>query len=441
MRAAIGSSWTATAALTAALLALAAPVSALEIVLHDVAGDRVERQRRYARGEVPLAGTPDLGKLDDRLKERGLSKGRAIFVRIFKVESELELWMQNATGTFTLLATYPICHWTGTIGPKLKEGDKQSPEGFYTVGLPQTRLVGRWRRAFNLGFPNTHDQLLSRTGSYILVHGGCSSVGCFAMTDQVQAEIFELADAALTSGQKRFHVQIFPFRMSDANMARFADHEWAHTWADLKPAYDSFERTHVPPAIALCGPRYKVADGLPWETGSQEHRLLGLKVPPNDGRRVDLASVTGVDGKWLEPQCRFDDESARAQAGQRAESDKALDRELPLPTVSGGAGGSVETTATLSTAAGSASLASSIAAPRSAKTVERSEPPEPAETHSKTRKASAPARTETASRSSRSRTAGEAGKSNETTIDSQRPPGGFGNATFRDRSRMDEPGG
>ncbi len=290
-------------------LTAALPVQALEVVLHDVAPDRVERQRRFARGELPLPGTPDLSDLDARLKDKGLAKGRAIYVRLFKAESELELWLQNDGGTFSKLATYPICHWTGSIGPKLKEGDKQSPEGFYSVGIPQTRLVGRWRRAFNLGFPNQHDQLLSRTGSYILVHGGCSSVGCFAMTDQVQNEIYGLATAALKGGQARFQVHIFPFRMTEDNMARFADHDWAHSWADLKPAYDSFERTRVPPMVALCGVRYKVADGLPGETGGVDRRMPVLKPVIGPGR--DASAVLTSDGRRQEPPCQFEDEAKR----------------------------------------------------------------------------------------------------------------------------------
>lgn len=298
----------------AASFSLPGRVLALEVVLHDVASDRVERQRAYSRGHVPLAGSPDLSKLTERLSERGLAKGRAIYIRVFKEESELELWMQNGGGSFTLLATYPICHWTGTLGPKLREGDKQSPEGFYSVGAPQTRLVGRWRRAFNLGFPNLHDQLLSRTGSYILIHGGCSSVGCFAMTDQVQEEIYALAHAALEEGQGRFQVHVFPFRMTEENLARRADHEWAHTWADLKPAYDSFERTRVPPRVVLCGVRYKVADGLPGETGGTEARLPVLRPTANSAGIDDPTAVVDISGTWSPPSCVLEDEDRRKAA-------------------------------------------------------------------------------------------------------------------------------
>lgn len=258
----VGSLWAA-----AALALLVPSARAIEIeLLGDVAPDRVERQRAYARGAVPFPGTPDLSSLDQRLAAKGLARGNAIFVRVFKASSELEVWMQKGD-TFTLLDTYPICHWTGTLGPKLKEGDKQSPEGFYSVASPQMRLFGRWPQAFNLGFPNAYDRANRRTGSHILVHGGCSSTGCFAMTELVQTEIRALAEAALAAGQARFHVHIFPFRMTEEAMAAHAFHLWSDFWRDLKVGYDSFERTRVPPRVGVCGTQYHITDGEPGQTG------------------------------------------------------------------------------------------------------------------------------------------------------------------------------
>ena len=261
--------WGKAAAMTALLSLFACPPAlAIDVELNDVAADRVERQRAYTRGQLPLPSTPDLERLDGRLAVKGLAKGREIFIRIFKASSELEIWMQRETDkAFVLLDTYPICHWTGTLGPKLREGDRQSPEGFYSVSNRQMRLIGRWQKAFNIGYPNTHDQLNKRTGSFILVHGGCSSVGCFAMTEQVQEEIFLLAKAAVTSGQEKFHVQIFPFRMTDEAMAVHAGHAWAGFWRELKAGFDSFERTHLPPKIAICEQRYHVTDGEPGDIG------------------------------------------------------------------------------------------------------------------------------------------------------------------------------
>ncbi len=249
-----------------ALAAVTCPASALVIELKDAGADRVERQRAWTRGELPLPGTPDPATRDARLAGKGLAEGGAIFIRIFKAESELEVWMRKGNG-FVLFETYPICHWTGKLGPKIREGDKQSPEGFYSITARQTRHRGRWRKAFNLGFPNALDQRLQRTGSYILLHGGCSSTGCFAMTDSVLDEIYGLAQAALNQGQARVHIHIFPFRMSEPALAQHAGHPANAFWQDLKVGYDAFERTRVPPTVAVCDQRYVVRDGDPGTSG------------------------------------------------------------------------------------------------------------------------------------------------------------------------------
>jgi murein L,D-transpeptidase YafK len=240
----------------------AAPAAALVIELDDVAPDRIERQRAFARGTPQPSIAPDLADQRAELAAKGFVEGAPILIRIFKAEAELELWMRKGNA-YALTATYPICHWTGTLGPKLREGDKQSPEGFYTIGPRQMRHRGRWREAFNLGFPNLHDKRLDRTGSYILVHGGCSSTGCYAMTEPVQRVIYRLAAASLRGRQPHFQVHVFPFRMTDANMAAHAENPWADFWRDLKAGYDAFEATRLPPRIGVCGQRYTVARAAP----------------------------------------------------------------------------------------------------------------------------------------------------------------------------------
>jgi murein L,D-transpeptidase YafK len=237
---------------------------AVTIELKDVAPDRVERQRAAAVGNLPLPGTPDVANFEQRLSSKGLKAGDAMFIRIFKAESELEIWLRSGT-QFKLLDVYPICHWSGTIGPKVHEGDKQTPEGFYDVTRQQLHLIGRHPRSLNLGFPNAFDKSLQRTGSYILVHGGCSSVGCFAMTNTVIAEVYDLAERALKSGQDRVPVHVFPFRMTDANMDVHASNEWMPFWRNLKEGYDAFEQTKVPPRIGLCERRYLIQPTGPGE--------------------------------------------------------------------------------------------------------------------------------------------------------------------------------
>jgi murein L,D-transpeptidase YafK len=240
---------------------------AVTIELKDVAPDRVERQRAAAVGSLPLPGTPDLASFDKRLAAKGLKVGDPVFVRIFKAESELEVWMRSGD-RFVLLDTYPICHWSGTIGPKIHEGDKQTPEGFYEVTRRQLHLIGRHPRSLNLGFPNAFDKVNQRTGSYILVHGGCSSVGCFAMTNSVVAEIYRLSERAIRNGHERVPVHVFPFRMTAANMAQYANSEWHSFWQNLKEGYDAFEQTRVPPHIGVCERRYLVQPAGPEEVAA-----------------------------------------------------------------------------------------------------------------------------------------------------------------------------
>jgi murein L,D-transpeptidase YafK len=222
---------------------------------------RAEHQARYRAGQ-PLAGTPDLARLDQRLAAQGVKLGDPVMLRLFKLESELELWVEK-DGHFVRFATYPICLWSGRLGPKLKEGDRQAPEGFYTIASEQLNPNSRWHRAFNLGFPNVFDKSKGRYGSFIMVHGGCSSIGCYAMTDPVVDELWRFVTAALDAGQERVPVHVFPFRLTDGNLKSRKSSQWAGFWGDLKKGYDLFERTRLPPVVSLCNGRYAFAPGSP----------------------------------------------------------------------------------------------------------------------------------------------------------------------------------
>ena len=145
--------------------------------------------------------------------------GDPVFVRIFKQEGQLELWLKK-NGRYALYKTFPICKWSGRLGPKLKEADYQSPEGFYSVSAKQLNPHSNYYRAFNVGYPNAFDRQNGRTGGLVMVHGACKSVGCFAMTDRGIEEIYGFVEAALRAGQKEIPVHIFPFRMTDAIIAR-----------------------------------------------------------------------------------------------------------------------------------------------------------------------------------------------------------------------------
>ena len=199
-------------------------------------------------------------KLAPKQSERQIANGAPVFIRIFKASAELELWMQNIKGQWQLFEIYPICYFSGQLGPKLKEGDKQSPEGFYEVSQSQMNPNSTYHLSFNLGFPNKFDRANGRTGSYLMVHGNCVSIGCYAMTDEKIEEIYTLANAALNNTQTSFQVHVFPFRMSKENMAAYADSKWLGFWQNLKQGYDYFEQHKQPPNITIAGRKYQVSD-------------------------------------------------------------------------------------------------------------------------------------------------------------------------------------
>jgi murein L,D-transpeptidase YafK len=220
---------------------------------------RWENESRFRAGQ-PLAGTPDLAHLDERLAAKGVSLGVPIYLRIFKLDSELELWVEK-DGRFVRFATYPICRWSGRLGPKLREGDKQAPEGFYTVAADQLNPNSRMYRSFSLGFPNAFDLAHGRTGSFLMVHGGCASVGCYAVTDPVIGELWSFVTAALDNGEQRIPVHVFPFRMTDRNLWVRKGAKWEDFWADLKKGYDMFEASRLPPVVSVCNGRYVFEPG------------------------------------------------------------------------------------------------------------------------------------------------------------------------------------
>ncbi|MCZ7593776.1 MAG: murein L,D-transpeptidase [Hyphomicrobium sp.] len=211
---------------------------------------------RYSAGES-LPGTPDLKNLPARLASRNLKLGAPVFMRIFKREFELEMWMKRGD-RFELFATYPICMWSGNLGPKLKQGDRQAPEGFYTVDSAALNPNSQYHRSFNLGFPNAFDRAHARTGSLLMVHGDCRSIGCYAMTDRVIDEVWSMLTSALAGGQKRVQVQVFPFRMTETNMSRHAANPNIGFWRQLQAGHDAFVRDHAPPLVSVCDGRYAI---------------------------------------------------------------------------------------------------------------------------------------------------------------------------------------
>lgn len=238
---------TATAGLTGLALAAVATAAPTEPCQY---GDLIPTSERSR--QACLRVRPGL---IEKLAQKGLRFGAPIFIRIFKEPAELEVWLQGETG-FVLFKTYTICDYSGELGPKLAEGDKQAPEGFYWVGAAQLNPRSKFHLAFDLGFPNPYDQSNEHTGSAIMVHGRCSSAGCFAMADFRMDEIYTLAEAALAGGQPAFAVHIFPFPMSEENLGKHQDSPWRSFWQNLREGYDLFESYHLPPAVSLAGRKY-----------------------------------------------------------------------------------------------------------------------------------------------------------------------------------------
>jgi len=194
--------------------------------------------------------------LKKELSSQGLKYGAPIFIRIFKDPGVLEVWVESDDGTFVNFKNYNICTFSGTLGPKLKQGDKQSPEGFYFVNAGRLNPWSSYHLSFNLGYPNRYDRTHGRTGSALMVHGNCVSVGCYAMTDAYINEIYALGVAALKSGQPYFRVHSFPFRLDSAALSKYSANQWYSFWLNLKEGYDYFNKHKKPPNVEVSNGKY-----------------------------------------------------------------------------------------------------------------------------------------------------------------------------------------
>lgn len=200
--------------------------------------------------------------LERDLAAAGLAFGDPVFLRAFKEEAVLEVFVrERESGDFKLFRSYPIAAASGTPGPKLAEGDRQVPEGFYHVPPVAMKPDSRFHLAFNIGYPNAYDRHHQRDGSFIMIHGNRVSIGCLAMTDAKIEEIYTLCDAAHRAGQMFFRVHLFPFRMSAGRMAEAAGGPWADFWENLREGYESFEVHRRPPEVTVEGGRYQFNPG------------------------------------------------------------------------------------------------------------------------------------------------------------------------------------
>jgi murein L,D-transpeptidase YafK len=210
-----------------------------------------DRYRGSARHHIPIpSATYTL------MAEKGMSKDQPILIRSYKKESELEVWKRKANGQYTLLKTYPMCRWSGQLGPKIREGDRMAPEGFYAITPAQMNPNSSYYVSFNMGFPNAYDRSHGRTGAHLMVHGACSSAGCYSMTDDQIGEIYALVREAQNAGQKAVQMQALPFRMTPQNLAKHRLDSNIAFWKNLKEGTDYFDVTGDEPQVGVSGGRY-----------------------------------------------------------------------------------------------------------------------------------------------------------------------------------------
>jgi murein L,D-transpeptidase YafK len=237
------------------------------------------------------------------MEQIGTTKEAPVLIRAYKKEAELEIWKMRSDGRYVHLKTYPMCRWSGQLGPKVREGDRQVPEGFYSIGPGQLNPNSGYYLSFNVGYPNAYDRAWGRSGGAIMVHGACSSAGCFSMTDKQIAEIYAIARTSLYSGQRAIQMQSFPFKMTAENLAKHRLDPNIGFWRQLKEGSDHFEATGREPSVAVCGKRYvfdvESANGQPLDPNAacpplkedpEIKSLVAEKAASDDAKIAELSA-------------------------------------------------------------------------------------------------------------------------------------------------------
>jgi murein L,D-transpeptidase YafK len=293
--------------------------------------------------EYPKAFKPVPYELIAKMEKLGMKETGQIFIRIYKESSELEVWKEQTDGKFALLATYNICKWSGALGPKVKEGDRQAPEGFYTVTPAQMNPNSNYYLSFNIGYPNAYDRSLGRTGSNLMVHGACSSAGCYSMTDESAGVIFALARDAFRGGQRDFQIQALPFRMTAENLAKHHDDPNMPFWRMLKVGADHFEVTRKPPKVDVCNKGYVFdADAgsasfqasaacPPYQVPQWIQAAVDAKAAADDQKMTAMAADFDAQKKKAAEEKALADAKAAEKAKQEAEKSIAEASALAEP--------------------------------------------------------------------------------------------------------------
>lgn len=317
-----------------------APLAAL--VLAGVPAAAGEAVKQPPAWEKPIA--PETQAFLDK---KALITGAPVYFRIFKEESELEVWKARPGGRFLPIKTYPICNWSGALGPKQTLGDRMAPEGFYDLKRDSLKPDSKYHLALNVGYPNALDRALGRSGDFIMVHGSCVSIGCFAMTDEFIEEIYAFARQAFDGGEARIPLHIFPFRMTAENLARHKGHAAEASWAPLQEAYDDFKTSQLVPRIAMCEKRYVV--NPVWQQGEATADTAAAACPAAPGKLVAPLSrrlakkllstplmALGAKTRTLESIENFDPAAVAAEAAKKDEDRKRKEAEAERQAGTGG---------------------------------------------------------------------------------------------------------
>ncbi|MBL0871932.1 murein L,D-transpeptidase [Serratia nevei] len=217
--------------------------------------------------------------------------GSPVYIQIFKEERKLELYAKMGN-EFRLVNTFPICNFSGGLGPKRREGDFKSPEGFYSVDARHLKPDSKYYRAINIGFPNDYDKSQGYSGAYLMIHGECKSIGCYAMTNTYMDEIYRYVEAAFAYGQSRVDISIYPFRMTEQNLKRHASSSYIAFWRQLKPGYDYFAKNHQPPMMTVDNGQYVL--GQPLMSSGQMTQYASASPTPNTNPFAQNKPLTEV---------------------------------------------------------------------------------------------------------------------------------------------------
>ncbi|MGI3900677.1 MAG: L,D-transpeptidase family protein [Janthinobacterium lividum] len=238
---------------------------------------------------------------------KGTTQNAPVLIRAFKKEAELEIWKQQADGRYVYVKTFPMCRWSGQLGPKVREGDRQVPEGFYTVTPGSMNPNSAYYLSFNVGYPNAYDRAWGHTGGSIMVHGICSSAGCFSMTDTQIEEIYAIMRESFAGGQHAVQMQSFPFRMTAENMAKHRLDPNIAFWRELKKGADEFEVTKMQTPVGVCNKHYVFAKAKAGASFDAEAACPPLDVDKDVLRAIadkearDDSEVQGLIAKGVKP--------------------------------------------------------------------------------------------------------------------------------------------